>query len=100
MTGKELYEKAQNGGKGFPPWEKLPAGQKGLWSNAVREIQHEKDKLLVKVALHERESIVAFLRAKHGELTKDMEPQAHMSIYALATGMVAAAAMIDRGEHT
>lgn len=38
MTGADLYLKAQNGGKGFPAWEKLPAGQKGLWNNAALEI--------------------------------------------------------------
>lgn len=62
MDGKTLYKKAQNGGKGFPPWEKLPAGQKGLWANAVREIQHEKDKLLAQVVLNERKAILWYIR--------------------------------------
>ena len=43
MTGEQLYRKAQNGGKGFPPFEKLSPGQKGLWGNAARELQHEVD---------------------------------------------------------
>lgn len=43
MTGETLYLKAQNGGKGFPAWEKLPAGQKGLWNSAALEAGYEKD---------------------------------------------------------
>lgn len=62
MTGEELRTKAINGAKGFVSWVYLSAGEKGMWNNAVREIQHEKDKLLVKVALHERKSIIWYIR--------------------------------------
>ncbi len=61
MDGETLYKKAQNGGKGFVSWVFLSRQQKGLWNNAVREIQHEKDKLLAQVALNERESILCYL---------------------------------------
>lgn len=100
MTGEELRTKAINGARGVVSWGKLSAAGKGMWNNAAMEVEHEKDRLLTQVVLHERESIIAFLRAKHGELTKDMDPQRHMHIYVLATGMVDAAAMLERGEHT
>lgn len=94
MTGEELYLKAQNGGKGFPAWEKLPAGQKGLWENAVREIQHEKDKLLVRVALHERkeelERVIAFI-CERSEVEREF-PMKSQLLYRLA-------GMLERREH-
>ncbi len=62
MTGEELRTKAINGAKGLYAWGKLSAAEKGMWNNAVREIQHEKDKLLVQVTLHERKAIVYYLR--------------------------------------
>ncbi len=62
MTGAELYEKAQNGGKGFPAWEKLPAGHKGLWNNAVRELEYEKCLLLGRGRRVEQKRIVYYLR--------------------------------------
>lgn len=62
MTGEALRKKAINGAKGFVSWVYLSAGEKGMWNNAVREIQHEKDKLLAQVVLSERAAILWFIR--------------------------------------
>lgn len=62
MTGEELYLKAQNGGKGFPAWGKLPAGHKGLWNNAVRELEYEKCLLLGRGRRAEQKRIACYLR--------------------------------------
>lgn len=95
MTGEALYKKAQNSGKGFVSWVYLSAGQKGLWNNAVREIQHEKDKLLVKVALSERREelkrVIAFI-CERSEVEREF-PSRSQLLYRLAN-------RLERGEHT
>ncbi len=62
MTGGELRTKAINGARGVVSWGKLSAAEKGMWNNAVREIQHEKDKLLAQVVLSERKAIIWYIR--------------------------------------
>ncbi|MEE9393391.1 MAG: hypothetical protein V3W41_12890 [Planctomycetota bacterium] len=100
MTGEELRTKAINGARGVVGWGKLSASEKGMWNNAVREIQHEKDKLLVRVTLHERESIIAFLRDKCAALRGDPA----LGLSDMMIGMLAfgedLARMLERGEHT
>ena len=45
MTGRDLYEKAKNNGRGFLAFDRLPGVQKGLWNNAALEVTHLEEKL-------------------------------------------------------
>ncbi len=100
MTGEDLYKKAQNGGKGFPPFEKLSPGQKGLWGNAARELQHEQEVAWSRGHRAELERVIAFLRRKCTELTEGMNPTDHIHVFMVGTAMADAANMLERGEHT
>lgn len=45
MTGEELRTKAISGARGFGNWNKLSAGEKGVWNGAALEVTHLEEKV-------------------------------------------------------
>jgi hypothetical protein len=100
MTGEELRTKAINGARGFGNWDKLTAGEKGMWNNAALELGHEADRMLGVGHQAELQRTVAFIRSKCAALRGDPAlGTSNMMIGMLAFGEDLAG-MLERGEHT
>ncbi len=104
MDGETLYRKAQNGGKGFPPWDKLSPQQKGLWTNASIELRHEQARALGHGHKEELECVLAWIRtrallfyAESGRESDAIRSEAARTIGKCCTDV---AERLERGEHT